>query len=215
MSNRVWITLAVAVSTAATLSAAQTRGGTGRATTPAKPATPPSVERRAACASNLGEGVKSKKAYCDVIIAAMGAESVSLEIPPHTGPSMLYFDLHPRFEVSQPDGDPARLFQRHAVVVAIVGPTGDVIERVGTDGEYRSTADLAERLPGQGPGGFKVVAPGQPARTIKVQIPASISAIGIVGLRVEIQNRFNFQVFPEPGRPVAIVSNWRIEYTAR
>ena len=137
-----------------------------------------------------------------------------MEIPAHTGASTLYFDLHPRFEVNQPDGDPARAFQRHVVVVAIVGPTGDVIDRVGTEGEYRSTGDLSERLPGEGPGGYKVVAPGQ-ARTVKVQIPANVSAIGIVGLRVEIQNRFNFQVFPEPGRPVAIVSNWRIEYTAR
>jgi hypothetical protein len=173
-----------------------------------------SVERRAACASNLGEGVKWKRPFCDVIIATTGADSVSMDIPAHTGPATLYFDLHPRFEASQPDGDPAKLYQRHTAVVAIVGPTGEVIDRLATEGEYRSTADLYDRLPGEGRGNYKVVAPGAP-RTVKTTIPANVSSIGIVGLRVEIQNRFNLQAFPEPGRPVAIVSNWRIEYTPR
>jgi hypothetical protein len=170
--------------------------------------------RQAACKSPLGEGVKNKKSYCDVIIAATGDESVSIQIPPHTGASTLYFDLHPRFELSQPDSNPAAAFQAHWPVIAIVGPTGDVIDRAAGFGEYRSAADLDDRLAGQGPGGFKVVGPGKPT-SIKISIPAGISAIGIVGLRVEIANRFQKLAYPEPGRPVAVVSNWRIVYTPK
>jgi len=210
MTLRAITSIACAISAVATLTASDQRSTRG-ATTPAKPM---AVERRAACASPLGEGVKSKRAFCDVIISPTGAGSVSLEIPPHTGQSILYFDLHPRFEVSQPDGNPMALFQRHRPVVAVVGPTGDVIDRAATEGEYRSVTDLIDRLPGQKPGEYKVVGPGAPT-TVKVFIPASVSSVGIVGLRVEIANRFQQQSYPEPNRPVAIVSNWRIEYTAK
>jgi hypothetical protein len=210
MTLRAITTVACAISAVATLAASDQRSSRG-ATTAAKPL---AVERRAACAFPLGEGVKQKRAFCDVIISPTGAGSVSMDIPAHTGASTLYFDLHPRFEVSQPDGNPMTLYQRHRPVVAVVGPTGDVIDRAATEGEYRSIADLFDRLPGQKPGEFKVVGPGAPT-TVKIAIPASVSSVGIVGLRVEIANRFQQQSYPEPNRPVAIVSNWRIEYRAK
>jgi hypothetical protein len=211
MTLRVFTMLAVLVGIAGTLHAAgigQTRSGRSATTAAAKPM---ATVLAAACASPLGEGVKTKQQFCDVIIGPTGAESVALEIPAHTGASTLYFDLHPRFEISQSDNNPGAAYQSHWPVVAVVGPTGDVIDRAAAYGEYRSTADLFDRLPGLGPGGFKVVGPGK-GTSIKVTIPASISSVGIVGLRVEIANRFQKLAYPEPGRPVAIVSKWRIEY---
>ena len=193
---------------------AQQRGGRATPAKPAGPATPPSVVRAAGCWSPLGKGVTTKRDFCDVIVAPTGTDSVSMTIPAHTGPATLFFDLHPRFEVTGPDGDPLRLFQGHRSVVAVVGPTGEVIDRFAAEGEFRSTADLYDRMASTTPGGFKFVAPGRPT-PIKAVIPASVASIGIVGLRVEITSRFGQQAFPEPGRPVAIVSNWRIEYIPR
>jgi hypothetical protein len=213
MTTRAMVLVPVMVGALAAALPAQQRGG--RATTPAKPAAPAGPVAsvlKAACASPLGKGVKTSREFCDVIVAATGVGSVSMDIPAHTGPATLFVDLHPRFEVAE--GDAARLFQRHTSVVAIVGPTGDVIDRAVAIGEFRSVADLYDRVAGTGPGGFKVVAPG-PATPIKVTIPAGVTGIGIVGLRVEIMNRFNTQAFPEPGRPVAVVSSWRIEYIPR
>jgi len=224
MTTRVMRLVPVLVGVMATVVVAQTQGGRGStpvkppakppAKAAAKPSVAPSVVRAAGCVSDLGKGLKTSREFCDVIVAATGVDSVSMEIPAHTGAATLYFDLHPRFEVLEADGDPGRLFQRHTPVVAVVGPTGDVIDRVAAAGEFRSTADLYDRLAGAGPGGFKVVAPGQPT-PIKVTIPAGVTAVGIVGIRLEIMNRFNLQAYPEPGRPVAIVSNWRIEYIPR
>ena len=202
----------VMVGLMAALTMAQQRGG--RATAPAQSAAPTSVVLEAHCASDLGKGVKTAREFCDVIVAATGDDSMSMRVPAHTGPASLFFDLHPRFEITGPDGDPARLFQRHTSVVAVVGPTGDVIDRAAVAGEFRSTADLFDRMSGSGPGAFKVVAPGLPT-PIKVAVPASVTSVGIVGLRVEILSRFNMRAFPEPGRPVAIVSNWRIEFVPR
>jgi len=187
------------------------RQGTSRASS--RPSSVSTV-REASCAADLGKGVKTGREFCDVIIAATGADSVSMSIPSHSGAATLYFDLHPRFETMDPDADPARLFQRDRPIVAVVGPTGDLIDRVATAGEFRATTDLFDRIAGGGPGGFKVVAPGFPS-PIKVTLPAGTSAIGIVGLSLEITNRFNTAAYSEPGRPVAIVSNWRIDYVAR
>ena len=55
-------------------------------------------------------GVKSKRQFCDVIIATTGSGSVSVKIPPHTGPATLMFDLHNRFTVVAGVVDPGQAF---------------------------------------------------------------------------------------------------------
>jgi hypothetical protein len=172
------------------------------------------VERTAACASNLGQGVKTSRYFCDVIVAPTGKDSVSMTIPAHAGASTLHFQLHPRFEVPPTDETPAVAYRRQTAFVAVVGPTGTVIDQAAVSGEFRVSGDLFDRMTGAGPGGLKVVAPGAPV-PVRVVIPANVSAIGIVGLRVVVETRFGQRAFPEQGQPVAIVSDWRIEYRAR
>ena len=48
--------------------------------------------------------------------------------------------------------------------------------------------------------------------SIRVTIPAGISAIGIVGVRLEVMTRALRANHDQPGRPIAIVSNARIQY---
>ncbi len=59
---------------------------------------------------------------------------------------------------------------------------------------------------------MKAVAPGA-AQAVRVTIPAGVNAIGIVGVKQDIDTRSARASFTTPGRPVAIVSNLRIEYT--
>ena len=97
-------------------------------------------------------------------------------------------------------------------VVAVLGPKGEVVGRGAAVSEFRSAADLFDRIGGgAGPGGVKAVAPGPPT-PIDVTIPAAISTIAIVGVRLEVTNRLGTQSYDTPGRPVAIVSNLRIDY---
>jgi hypothetical protein len=167
------------------------------------------------CAADLGAGVKSKRPFCDVIIAATGAESVTVTIPPHTGPATLMFDLHNRFTVGAGVIDPAQAYVRYAALVAVVRPTGQIIGRAAVLQEFRTVQDLFDRISGGGrPSGLKAVAPGQP-QAAKATIPAGISSVGIVGVRLEATNRAGSAVHESPGRAIAIVSNIRVEFVPR
>lgn len=167
------------------------------------------------CAADLGQGVASKRRFCDVIVASVAAESVAITIPPHTGAATLQFDLHNRFTVSPGAADPVQAFARHAAVVAVIRQTGDIIDRGAVSREYRTPADLFDRIAGAGRGAPpKAIAPGAPI-AMRVTIPAGVAAVGIVGTRLEEWRASGRAAFDSPGRPIAIVSNVRVEYTPR
>ena len=198
--------LAAAVATAAATPVDQRAAGRAAVTRPVA---------NAACASDLGTGVKTKRRFCDVVIASSARESVSIALPAHAGPAALMFDLHNRFTVPPAGVDAAQSFTRHTAVVAIVKPTGEVIERAAVSREYRSTTDLFDRIGGTGRGSApKVVAPGQ-AQAIRVEIPAGITAVGIIGTRLEEWRATGRGAFDNPNKPIAMVSNLRVEYVPR
>ena len=163
------------------------------------------------CASNLGAGQKSGRQFCDAIVGSRPEDSIAMNIPAHTGPATLLFDLHPRIQAPPANADPAQVFARHSALVAIVGPTGSVISRAALIREYRTPADLFDRISGTLPGGVKAIAPGQP-ESIRITIPAGVKAVGIVGVRLDVMTRALRAAYDQPGLPVAIISNARIEY---
>jgi hypothetical protein len=167
------------------------------------------------CAAALGNGVKSTRAFCDVLIGMIPAESVAIPIPPYAGTATLRFDLHNRFTVPAIVLPGALTFARHEAVVSVIQPTGAVIAAAAVVREFRAVADLFDQIGGGAhPGGVKAVAPGPP-ESVRVTIPAGLSAVGIVGSRLTVLTRVNQEVFDTPGRPVAIVSNLRVEYRPR
>jgi hypothetical protein len=169
----------------------------------------------AACAAPLGAGLKTKRAFCDVLIATAPGDSVSVAIPPHIGSPTLRFDLHNRFTVPAIVVPGALTFARHEAVVAIIRPTGDVISRAAVVREFRVVEDLFDQIGGgANPGGVKAVAPGQ-GEPVRVTIPTGLTSVGIVGARLSVLMRTSQEVFDTPGRPVAIVSNVRLEYRPR
>jgi hypothetical protein len=169
----------------------------------------------AACASDLGAGVKTKRRFCDVVIASTARESVSVAIPAHTGAAALMFDLHNRFTVPPAGADAVQAFTRHTAVVAVVRPTGEVIDRAAVSREYRTISDLFDRIGGVGRGSApKIVAPGH-AQPIRVEIPAGVTTVGIVGTRLEEWRATGRGAFDNPNKPIAMVSNLRLEFVPR
>lgn len=165
------------------------------------------------CAANLGAGVRSRRTFCDVVIAAMPAESVSMTIPRRTGPATLFFDLHNRFGIPVIAGFPGASYARHEAVVRVIRPDGEVIGRAAVIREFRTTTDLFDQIGGGGrPGGVKSVAPG-PAESVRFVIPDGITGIGIVGERLRVRTGMGIdEEYDAPGRPVALISNLRLEY---
>jgi len=171
------------------------------------------VSTDAQCAADLGTGVKSRRTFCDVLVANTPAGSVMMTIPRHIGAATLHFDLHNRFTVPALAVPPLLAFARHEAVVSVIQPTGDVIGRAAVVREFRSVSDLFDQIGGGGrPGGVKAVAPG-PAEAVRFTIPAGVSTIGLVGVRLKVLTRSGEEAFEAPGRPVAIVSNLRVQYT--
>jgi len=165
------------------------------------------------CASALGIGVKTKRLFCDVVITPTAAESVTMKLPPHTGSALLQFDLHNRFDLSTRVLAPI-LFARHLATVAILRSTGTMIDSEAVMGETRTGADAFDRIDSGVPaGGLKAVAPGQP-ESIRVTIPAGVPSFGIVGVKLAVTGPTGgTEVFETQGRPIALVSNVRLEYT--
>jgi hypothetical protein len=161
------------------------------------------------CPADLGKGVKSRRAFCDVAATTDPVKGASMRIPPHTGASTLRFDLHNRFAVA---GKPLPFARASALVAVINGSSGALIERAAVVSELRTEVDLFDRIVGSGPGGTKAIAPGR-AQPVTITIPAAVTSISIVGVRVDLTTKAGSEVFSSPGRPIAIVSNLRLEYT--
>lgn len=161
------------------------------------------------CPSDLGKGVKSKRNFCDIVASTEPAKGVAMRIPPHTGASKLRFDLHNRFAVA---GKTLPFARASALVAILNANSGAVIDRAAVVGELHTELDLFDRIIGTGPGGTKTIAPGR-AEPVTITIPAAVSSIAIVGIRVDLTTKAGSEVFSSPGRPVAIVSNLRLEYT--
>lgn len=174
------------------------------------------VSTQHACAAALGSGVRTRRAFCDVIIAATPEGSVSIPVPARNGPATLLFDLHNRFGIPVLSGYPGVSYTRHEAVIRIVDATGDVVGRGAVVREFRAVADLFDQLAGGGaPGGVKGVAPGPP-EAVRVTIPAGVTSVGIAGERLRVRTSSGADdTYDAPGRPVAIASNIRLEYRPR
>jgi hypothetical protein len=138
-----------------------------------KPVTKPAVKKVSTefqCPADLGSGVKTKRPFCDVTIGSDPAGGIVMRIPPHTGTTVLRFDLHNRFSVS----GAALPFARAAALVDVLNASnGSSIERAGVAGELRKELDLFDRIVGTGPGGTKTVAPGR-AQATAITVPAAV-----------------------------------------
>lgn len=167
------------------------------------------------CAADLGTGLRSRRTFCDVLISTEVKDGVTMTIPPHAGPSTLRFDLHNRYTIAPPGSTPAQMYAKHTAIVAVLDQAGEVVGRAAVSRELRTDLDIFDRVAGgAGPEGAIAVAPGRPEAVV-LELPEAVSAIAIVGISLEATSLSEQGTYVTPGRPVAVGSNFRIEYTRR
>jgi hypothetical protein len=178
---------------------------------PAPPAAMKTAPAEVQCQESLGAGVRTKASYCFVLAGRDPAAGVVVSIPAHAGPATLAFNLHNRHTYSEEDVKAGRGFASYTAVIGVLTMKGDLLGRGAVRSEFRTAADLYERIGGgAGPGGVKAVAPIG-AETVTVQIPAGVTEVSLLGEFLDALTIVGRET-AGPGRPVAIVSNVRVEY---
>ncbi|MEO6222796.1 MAG: hypothetical protein ABIP90_06065 [Vicinamibacterales bacterium] len=176
---------------------------------------PPDVTSAFSCAADLGVGLKSRRKFCDLIISTNAKDGAMMAIPPHAGQTTLMFDLHNRYTPPPAGASPAQVYAKHTAIVSILDQAGIELSKAAVVRELRGDVDIFDRVAGGvGPGGAIAVAPGR-AEAIVLRLPESVSAVAVVGVSLEIMSVAEQGTFTTAGRPVAIGSNFRIEYTRR
>lgn len=166
------------------------------------------------CPEELGVGARTGAHYCFVLSGRDPAQGVVVTIPPHIGPATLLFDLHNRHTYSEDEVKAGRGYARYLAIIGVLTMKGDLISRAGVQSEFRRAPDLHERITGDaGPGGLKAVAPIGREQVI-VAIPAGINEVSLLGEVLDATMAAGREV-ATPGRPVAIVSNVRLEFRPR
>jgi hypothetical protein len=169
---------------------------------------------QATCPESLGVGLKTKATYCFVLAGRDPAEGILIKIPPHTGQATLLFDLHNRHTYSESEVKAGKGFATYAAVIGALTMKGELLGRGAVQSEFRTASDLYERIGGgAGPGGTKAVAP-LGCEEVSITVPASVDQVSLLGEILQGTTPAGPEV-ASPGRPVALVSNIRIEYTPR
>jgi hypothetical protein len=183
---------------------------------PARPPAPPAMKTEAAmmmCPAVLGDGVQTKRSFCDVLIGRDPAAGILITLPPHTGPVTLTFDLHNRATYSEEEVRGGRAFRRFTASIGVLTLDNTLISRAFVQNDYRGPADLVDRISGgTGPGGLKAVAPTG-TESISMMIPADVDKVSILGEKLSIiRPDTAVDNFSASGRPMAIISNVMVQY---
>ena len=205
-----FVPLLLALLAVTALPAAQGRRG---AAPPAPPPTPRVEPAMLNCPSILGDGLQAGRTYCDVQIGNDPAAGIIVTLPPHTGDVRLMFDLHNRHTYSEDLVKAKRSFTRYTASIGVMTMNSFLITRAAVLNEFRTAADLFDRVTGgSGPGGLKAVAPTG-VEPISVTIPAENEAVSILGEKLAVVRLDDADNFTTQGRPIALISNVRVEYT--
>src|SRR5688500_2581162 len=207
----------LAVLLAAVLAMQSAPAGQARRGQPARPPAQPALVTEAAkvsCPQVLGEGVRTKRTFCDVSIGLDPAGGIIIPLPPHTGPLTLTFDLHNRHTYAAELAKTNRGYRRYTATIGVLTMDNTPITKAVVHSEFRNAADLLDRISGgTGAGGVKAVAPTG-LEPIVVTIPAEekTPSLSIVGLALTEARLDGTDNFIASGRPVAVISNVMIEY---
>jgi uncharacterized membrane protein YgcG len=210
MTRRIAL-IAVAALLSALSADAQTRRTPARRP-PAPPPPPVKFAPPITCSAPLGAGITTHQAYCDVMAGRDPATGVLIPLPPHKGPVTLTFDLHNRHTYSEEQMKNNRAYTRYTATIGVLTMDNTLISRAAVQSEFRSAADLVERIGGgAGPGGVKAVAPTG-TEHITVTIPEAEEQVSLLGEKLMVDRAEGTSTYQSPGRPIAIVSNVMIEY---
>src|SRR5437588_11316244 len=128
------------------------------------------------CPSLIGMGIKTVRSFCDVPAGRDPAQGIVMTLPPHTGPGTLTFDLHARPLYSDDEMKRGKAYSRYRAVIGALTMKGELLDRAAVEAEFRTAADLFDRIGGGAGGGLKAVAPAG-REPIVITIPAAIDQV--------------------------------------
>ena len=165
------------------------------------------------CPNVLGEGVRTQRTFCDVLIGRDPLAGIIIPLPPHTGPVTLTFDLHNRHTYSEELAKSSRGYRRYTATIGVLAMDNTLLSRAVVHTEFRTAADLFDRISGGvGVAGVKAVAPIG-SESIVITIPAEETGVSILGEKLtEARLDAPDDEFRALGRPAAVISNVMIEY---
>jgi len=164
------------------------------------------------CPTVLGEGARTGRMFCDVLIERDPKAGITIPFPPHTGDVTLSFTLHNRHTYSEDEIRSKRAFHRYTASVGVMAWDNTLLSRAVVQSEFRNAEDMIDRvLGGSGPGGLKAVAPTG-SEIIVVTIPAMEQGVSILGEKLSVIRVDGRDEFTTLGRPIAVVSNVMLEY---
>jgi hypothetical protein len=190
---------------------AQTRRSAPRPVAPPAPVIE-KVAPEMICPTPLGTGVRTNQNFCDVMTGRDLAAGILIKLPPHRGPVTLTFDLHNRHTYSEEQVKAGRAFARYTATIGVLTMDNTLISRAVVQNEFRTAADLVDRVGGgAGPGGVKAVAPTG-IESISIAIPDTEDAVSILGEKLMVERAEGTATYTQSGRPIADISNVMIEY---
>jgi hypothetical protein len=179
------------------------------------PAAPPPLTRVPAtlvCPSELGDGVTTKRRFCDVLTGRDPKDGILVTIPPHVGTATLSFEVHNRHTYSAELVARKTAYRHYTATIGVLLADGTLVDRAVIDSEVRTDKDLFDRIGGgAGPGGVKAVAPAG-SEFVQFTLPESAVEASVLGEKLTMVRPDGTDQFTAPGRPVATISNVMIEY---
>ena len=183
---------------------------------PAKPA-PQALKTEPAkvsCPNELGQGVATGRTFCDVPTGTDPKGGVLVVVPPHRGATLL-FDVHNRQLVSMELVEQGRAYTRATATIGVLTTDATLLTRAVVQTEFRRVVDLFDRIAaGPGQPGVKALAPVG-VEPVTVTIPEGVEAVAILGEKLVATRVDGTETITGPGRPIAVVSNVRVEYRPR
>lgn len=172
------------------------------------------IEATVRCPSELGMGVNTRRRFCDVLTARDPREGIVIPVPPHRGSARLSFDLHNRHTYSEDLMKAGQAFRRYTASIGVLTMDNTLVRRAVIESEFRTAQDLFDRIDGgAGPGGVKAVAPTG-TEFVTMELPSGVTEVAILGEKLTVMRPGGSDLFTSPGRPVATISNVRLEYRA-
>jgi hypothetical protein len=182
-----------------------------------RPAPPPApalkkIAPEMVCPTPLGIGVNTNQSFCDVMTGRDPAAGILIKLPPHRGPVTLTFDLHNRHTYSEEQVKTGRAFARYTATIGVLTMDNTLISRAVVQNEFRTAADLVDRVGGgAGPGGVKAVAPTG-TESISIAIPDTEDEVSVLGEKLMVERADGNATYTQSGRPIADISNVMIEF---
>jgi hypothetical protein len=165
-----------------------------------------------ACPTLLGEGIATKRSFCDIYTGTDPAAGAVIRLPARRGGATLTFDLHNRHMYSATLVESGRGYARATATIGVLTMEGELVSRAVVTSEFRKADDLFDRIAaGPGTADAKAVAPIG-AEPITVEIPEKIEAVSLLGEKLDVVGTAGRETVVTPNRPIATVSNIRLAY---